>query len=161
MYEIGDKAGEKVMDLQKEREAFEKAFAQTEFYRNKADLYSLLADIDDESFDFFRMNGFGEYSIGEAQAAWSAWHAAKAESHKSASLYQLEINHLASANQQLRDYAAKSQAVPEGFVLVPKEPTREIIDALIEKIWHGYGYQEVEAHYVAIYKAMIEAQEQK
>ena len=67
------------MDLLKEREAFEKAFAQTEFYRNKADLYSLLADIDDESFDFFRKNGFGEYSIGEAQAAWSAWQAAKAQ----------------------------------------------------------------------------------
>ena len=66
------------MDLQKEREAFEKAFAQTAFYRNKADLYSLLADIDDESFDFFRKNGFGEYSIGEAQAAWKAWQAAKA-----------------------------------------------------------------------------------
>ena len=55
--------------------------------------------------------------------------------------------------------AAKAQAVPEGFVVVPKEPTGEIIDALIEKIWHGYGYQEVEAHYVAIYKAMIKAQE--
>ena len=101
------------MDLQKEREAFEKAFAQTEFYRNKAGLYSLLADIDDESFDFFRKNGCGDYSIGEAQAAWSAWQAAKAESHKSASLYQLEINLLASANQQLRDYAAKAQAAQE------------------------------------------------
>ena len=65
--------------IQKEREAFEKAFAQTEFYRNKADLYSLLADIDDETFDFFRKNGFGDYSIGEAQAAWSAWQAAKAQ----------------------------------------------------------------------------------
>ena len=47
--------------------------------------------------------------------------AAKAESHKSASLYQLEINHLASANQQLRDYAAKASAVPDGFVLVAKK----------------------------------------
>lgn len=70
------------MDIEKEsnREAFEKAFAQTEFYRNKADLYSLLADIDDETFDFFRKNGFGDYSIGEAQAAWSAWQAAEAQS---------------------------------------------------------------------------------
>ena len=67
------------MDIEREREAFEKAFAQTEFYRNKADLYSLLADIDDETFDFFRKNGFGDYSIGEAQAAWSAWQAAKAQ----------------------------------------------------------------------------------
>lgn len=52
-----------------------------------------------------------------------------------------------------------AKVIPEGFVLMPKEPTGEIIDALIEKIWHGYGYQEVEAHYVAIYKAMIKAQE--
>ena len=65
--------------MNREREAFEKEFAQTEFYRNKADLYSLLADINDEPLDFFRKNGFGEYSIGEAQAAWSAWQAAKAQ----------------------------------------------------------------------------------
>ena len=79
------------MNIEKEREAFEKAFAQTEFYRNKADLYNLLADIDDESFDFFRKNGCGDYSIGEAQATWSAWQ------------------------------AVKTQAVMEGFVLVPKD----------------------------------------
>ena len=142
MREIGNKAGAKVMDLQKEREAFE---------------------------DWAAFNGMGlyvypslnKYADTDTEAAWKAWQAAKAESHKSASIYQLEINHLAQANHQWREKAAKSQAVPEGFVLVPKEPTREIIDALIEKIWHGYGYQEVEAHYVAIYKAMIEAQEQK
>ena len=97
-------AQESVMDIKKEREAFEKAFAQTEFYRNKADLYSLLADIDDETFDFFRKNGFGDYSIGEAQAAWSAWQAAKA------------------------------QAVPEGFVLVP---VKEI------KTWYLDGVESI------------------
>lgn len=137
------------MDLQKEREAFE---AVTSVYHC---IYN--ADL---NYYFSGSKFVGNKAEIEVNAGWKAWQAAKAESHKSASLYQLEINHLASANQQLRDYAAKSQALPEGFVLVPKEPTREIIDALIEKIWHGYGYQEVEAHYVAIYKAMIEAQEQ-
>lgn len=45
----------------------------------------------------------------------------------------------------------------DGFKFVPVEPTEEIIDALRERVWHGYGYQEVKAHYVAIYKAMIGA----
>ena len=90
------------MEIEKEsnREAFEKAFAQTEFYRNKADLYSLLADIDDETFDFFRKNGFGDYSIGEAQAAWSAWQAAKA------------------------------QAIPDGFVVVSQKDLLELTIAI-------------------------------
>lgn len=57
------------------------------------------------------------------QLMWEAWQAAKAESHKSASLYQWEINHLAAANQQWRDYAAKASVVPDGFCIVPKEPT--------------------------------------
>ena len=41
------------------------------------------------------------------------WQAAKVESHKQAALYQFEINHLAQANQQLREKAAKAQAVLE------------------------------------------------
>ena len=136
------------MDLQKEREAFEKAFAQTEFYRNKADLYSLLADIDDESFDFFRKNGFGEYSIGEAQAAWKAWQ------------------------------AAKDQAVPEGFVLVKKELPEQIAEKMaidhIDKprhendpVWREIAEQSYKDQvkskkweFWRDYKAMIEAQEQ-
>ena len=122
------------MDIKKEREAFEKAFAQTEFYRNKADLYSLLADIDDETFDFFRKNGFGDYSIGEAQAAWSAWQAAKA------------------------------QAVPDGYKVVPKEPTQEILDAFpeveYEDTYAGACSILIDSQTLKIgYKAMIEAQE--
>ena len=145
------------MDLLKEREAFEKAFAQTEFYRNKADLYSLLADIDDKSFDFFRKSGFGDYSIGEAQAAWSAWQASKLESHKQAALYQSEINHLAQANQQWREKAAKAQAVPNGFVLVPAEPTERMLDSAYSSISDNLHYADLEN----IYKAMIwSAQEQ-
>lgn len=49
----------------------------------------------------------------EENIMFDAWQAAKAESHKSASLYQWEINHLAAANQQWRDYVAKVSAVPE------------------------------------------------
>lgn len=88
--------------IQKEREAFEKTFAQTEFYRNKADLYSLLADIDDEPLDFFRKNGFGEYSIGEAQAAWSAWQAAKAQAVPDGFM-AVPIDKLARAAQNIRE----------------------------------------------------------
>ena len=51
--------------------------------------------------------------------------------------------------------AAKAQAVPEGFVLVPKEPTEE----MIRMGDLAFAYDEcVDAR--KIYKAMIEAQEQ-
>ena len=46
----------------------------------------------------------------------------------------------------------KAQAVPEGFVLVPKEPTKEMIAAGFNELIHGESE-------IAIYKAMIEAQE--
>ena len=49
--------------------------------------------------------------------------------------------------------AAKAQAAPEGFVLVPKEPTREMLIAADNCEIDG----KVTAH--NIYKAMIEAQE--
>ena len=59
--------------------------------------------------------------------------------------------------------AAKAQAVPEGFVLVPKEPSAELVN---------YGHQVFLGHFneggrtggrslYFAYKAMIEAQEQK
>ena len=50
--------------------------------------------------------------------------------------------------------AAKAQAVPDGFVLVPKEPTQKMIDAADNCAIDG----KVTANIV--YKAMIEAQEQ-
>lgn len=55
--------------------------------------------------------------------------------------------------------AAKAQAVPEGFVLVPKEPTPKMIDATwdfddeIQEMSHNSRNE-------FIYKAMIEAREQ-
>ncbi|WP_394999281.1 hypothetical protein [Acinetobacter sp.] len=54
--------------------------------------------------------------------------------------------------------AAKTQAVPEGFVLVPKEPTPKMIDAT----WDYDGEIQEMSHNTRnefIYKAMIEARE--
>ena len=47
----------------------------------------------------------------------------------------------------------KAQAVPEGFVLVPKEPTEKMIDAGVEETSVDWK------RLVFGYKAMIEAQE--
>lgn len=49
--------------------------------------------------------------------------------------------------------AAKAQAVPEGFVVVPKEPTEAMHQAGQNIVTFGGGYDD-------IYGAMIEAQEQ-
>lgn len=47
--------------------------------------------------------------------------------------------------------AAKAQAIPEGFVLVPKEPTSEML-------YCGYAAPD---NLAAKYKAMIEAAQEK
>ena len=56
--------------------------------------------------------------------------------------------------------AAKAQAVPEEFILVPKEPTFKQIDALKNscEVLRKTGLSDLEAN--GAYKAMIEAQEQ-
>ena len=55
---------------------------------------------------------------------------------------------------------AKAQAVPVGFVLVPKEPTDIEIESIKEKHWDMRGCQLCKSDYIDLYKAMIEAQEQ-
>ena len=50
-------------------------------------------------------------------------------------------------------HSVKAQAVPEGFVLVPKEPTEAMYIAGVDKRQSGGNTADV-------YKAMIEAQEQ-
>ena len=50
-------------------------------------------------------------------------------------------------------WQAKAQAVPEGFVLVPKEPTYEMLEAGSE------ARSRTEGHIASIWEAMIEAQE--
>lgn len=122
------------MDMNKEREAFE-AWLFDEF--PNATEFPIVFYPDE-----------GKYNHVPTQARWEAWQAAKAESHNSASLYQWEINHLASANQQLRDYAAKASAVPDDYVIVPKEPTEVMVKAGQEKLWLDVS---------SVYKAMIEA----
>ena len=54
---------------------------------------------------------------------------------------------------------AAAQAVPEGFVLVPKEPTDIEIESIKEKHWDMRGCQLCKSDYIDLYKAMIEAQE--
>lgn len=86
------------MDTQKEREAFE------DWYIHNMDTSGDFEKISEQD---------SPYMDDHVNNSWLAWQAAKAESHKSASLYQWEINHLAAANQQWKDCAAKAQAVPE------------------------------------------------
>ena len=50
----------------------------------------------------------------------------------------------------------KAQAVPDGFVVVPKEPTNKMLDAGYEDSYDAKGFE-----IPLIYKAMIEAQESK
>lgn len=100
------------MEIQKQREAFEK------FIANK---YKDLID------QRLCINSDGDYMAWDMQVAWATWQAA--------------------------------QAAPEGFVLVPMQPTPRMIDATwncdeeIQNMSHNSRNE-------FIYKAMIEAQEQ-
>lgn len=64
------------------------------------------------------------------------------------------------ANAQWMAWQAKAQAVPEGYVLMPKEPTPKMIDATwdfddeIQEMSHNTRNE-------FIYKTMLEALEQK
>lgn len=81
-------------------------------------------------FKSLNENGRTTYFLGqESTVAWEAWQAAKA------------------------------QFIPDGFVLVPKEPTPKMIDAT----WNYDDEIQDMSHNTRnefIYKAMIEAQEQ-
>ena len=59
--------------------------------------------------------------------------------------------------------AAKAQAVPEGFVLVPVETLNEALswaNCASSESWSDAQREEINKHYEVIEKAMIEAQEQ-
>ena len=49
--------------------------------------------------------------------------------------------------------AAKAQAIPEGFVVVPKEPTERMLDSAYSSISDNLHYADLEN----IYRAMIAA----
>lgn len=111
------------MDLQKEREAFEK-----------------LIDIEIIISEGFKFNSnINQYyhpdhtnhrlSYAYLMGAWMVWQ-------------------------------AKAQAVPEGFVVVPKEPTPKMIDSTWDYDEEIYGMSSNERNRF-IYKAMIKAQEPK
>lgn len=66
--------------------------------------------------------------------------------------YQMDIIHFGWKIWQ----AAKAQAVPDGFVLMPKEPTKEIVEAF----WNSWLVEKPYAQTMFFaYKAMIEAQD--
>ena len=97
------------MDIEKEREAF----------------LAHMRSISSAGF-MFELDEYGNFDDVSMAYAWSAWQAAKDESHKQAALYQSEINHLAQANQQWREKAAKAQAVPEWISVEDKLPSDDI-----------------------------------
>ena len=49
------------------------------------------------------------------------------------------------------EQAAKAQAIPDGFVVVPKEPTERMLDSAYSSISDNLHYADLEN----IYKAMI------
>ena len=62
--------------------------------------------------------------------------------------------------------AAKAQAVPEGFVLVPKEPSEQLLSKAIRKYLQVSDLSIITSRMAHLYElmiqeAMIEAQEQK
>ncbi|MDV8155238.1 hypothetical protein [Acinetobacter bereziniae] len=56
--------------------------------------------------------------------------------------------------------AAKLNAVPEGFVLVPREPTQDMMIAALAVISTGIGKDHIDVEIIQCWKKMIEAQEQ-
>jgi hypothetical protein len=59
---------------------------------------------------------------------------------------------------QMRAYASRAvaQAVPEGWVLVPREPTREMLDAAWDNGFSGPG-EDDQPDFAAAYRAMLAA----
>ena len=101
------------MDIQKEKIAHEKhLLSQGVDFKYLPNIqYSELENV----YELIEWDEEYSEALNEINSSWCTWQAAKVESHKQAALYQFEINHLAQANQQWREKAAKAQAVPEGL----------------------------------------------
>ena len=99
------------MNLQKEREAFLKWHYQAYLLENP--------EIDMQNaqyiYDYAHKNAL---SAQLRESHFAAWQAAKAQAEK-ALLEQFEINN--KLVEQIEELKAKAQAVPEGFVVVPKK----------------------------------------
>ena len=127
------------MDLQKAREKFAEINLKHGFYTQKelkfTDLGVFECTAAEQDFDMW-----WECLIYYAQPL--------IDQKEKALLEQFEINNkLVEQVEKL-----KAQAVPEGFVVVPKEPTPKMIDAGYESSYDAKGFE-----IPLIYKAMIEA----
>ena len=111
------------MDIQKEREAFQKFCEENFDFEHHEQTYF------DEQTQCYE-NDIGE-DTESINMAWMAWQAAKA------------------------------QAVPKGYAVVPVEPKQETIKQM-NKVWFESNCAHIMKTKTAelLYKAMIEAQEQ-
>ena len=168
-----------MMDIQEERKVFE-----AEFSKIKSDIAFWLHTWDEE------MQGYNHHVMCWF---WYMWQAAKANAtaYESCSVKSHEIIINETKNELIDSYDiakedeyllealvyrgvcignAQASAVPEGFVLVPKEPTelfKEHLKNHLFDLWagdHGCdwdGFLSVDAiNHNNIWKMMIEAQEQ-
>lgn len=113
------------MDIQKERDAFEKHWIEN---------FDAIDLEDTEYRDDLNMYEHPTLFADDLNKAWSSWQ------------------------------AAKVQAIPEGFVLVPIEPTEEMLGAAWEAPPVGGASGNRRSFYekqTVVYKAMIEAAEGK
>lgn len=118
-------------DLNKEREAFLNTF---QYYKGRRDI---IFSHEHELF-MTRSNNPSEVAqkeISNMNSRWDAW--LKCAKHRDAELEK-----------------AKAQAVPEGYVLVPKEIPDSVVSYLENSGFHwGDGTRD---HYTPIYSLMVE-----
>ena len=106
---------------------------------------------------------FAQESVMDFQKekeAFEAWFESRYDAHFMQ--FALDLDFYVDKHTQTcwEAWQAKAQAVPEGFVLVPKEPTDIEIESIKEKHWDMRGCQLCKSDYIDLYKAMIGAQEQ-
>lgn len=73
--------------------------------------------------------------------------------------HEVKIDQLQRAFMWQAWQAAKAQAVPEGFVLVLKEPNEEMIISGLAVVATGIGKHNIDKEIRKIWEKMIEAQE--
>ena len=81
-----------------------------------------------ESDDGFNLHKYGiGYADDETQGRWDTWLACRAAmlNHPSS----IQPNTDATPGAEIKHPSSNSPAIPEGYVMVPKEPTKEMIDA--------------------------------
>ena len=148
----------------------------TEF--KKTFIYDMLCESleDEQLFEHVIVGNQVIWMKEQTRQMWSMWQAAKASvvPHKSCSVnsHEIIINETKSELIDSYDIAKEDEylleslvyrgvcigkaqtSVPEGFVLVPREPTEKMIEAAESEAFDPYGED-----FGKIYKAMIETQE--